>query len=403
MSTEYPDILGDLVDARQRFEVNGVHFVLRLEPEAIAPGEATALRVWLQNCWDVPVQARVQVAFLPGPNPGLSVVQDQTDVPLAAAETGELRIPITSSVELAPGEYPVQATVDVTYEARGLYVRSQESKGQLGNTPLTFTTGMSLSATMGLGFTARTQPEHTLTLLVASEPQAGLTPDLTPTFICHWSVDDLPIQGKARQHLNDQRLHILPGLTCPNLYKAFLAESQARYKDAGLPLQIGEALFLAKTLTFTAEYFLRRPDWQDVILLPAYILAFRYSLPTDDPIFLVVQADFARVARLACALTFGLLRQKLNRDVWSVEEQMAVTDLIADRVERGGILPAEFLYLPLLLGGLMVSSQVSMPGENLAQSLALLAQAREKRSTELAENPELAALLDRLFQLAQTG
>jgi hypothetical protein len=28
MSSEYPDVLGDLVDARQRFEVNGVHYML---------------------------------------------------------------------------------------------------------------------------------------------------------------------------------------------------------------------------------------------------------------------------------------------------------------------------------------------------------------------------------------
>jgi len=49
MSSEYPDILGDLVEAQQRFEVNGVHYLLALEPMAIAPGETTELKVDLER------------------------------------------------------------------------------------------------------------------------------------------------------------------------------------------------------------------------------------------------------------------------------------------------------------------------------------------------------------------
>jgi hypothetical protein len=44
-----------------------------------------------------------------------------------------------------------------------------------------------------------------------------------------------------------------------------------------------------------------------------------------------------------------------------------------------------------------------MPGEKLAQSLALLAQARQKRAGELAEIPELVQILDQLLQTAGAG
>jgi hypothetical protein len=209
-------------------------------------------------------------------------------------------------------------------------------------------------------------------------------------------VDDLPILGKARKQVNDQRLHLLPQLTRNTLYKAFLEESQARFKDASLPLHIGEALFLAKILTYSVEYFLQLPLGHDAILIPAYVLAYRYNLMTKDPVVLVVRADYARIARLAISLSFGMLRQRLNRDVWSLEDQLAVADLVADRVERGGTLPSEFLYLPLLLGGLMITEEMQMPGENLSQSLDLFAKAREQRSAAFEELPELVALLDRL-------
>jgi hypothetical protein len=184
---------------------------------------------------------------------------------------------------------------------------------------------------------------------------------------------------------------------------AFLEESRERLKDAALRLQIGEAVVLAKILTYAVEHFLNRADWQDAILVPAYTLAYRYDLAMDDPISLIVRADYARIARLAISLSFGMLRQRLNRDVWTMEEQLAVTDLVAGRVERGGVLPVEFLYLPLLLGGLMVSHEVQMPGENLAQSLDLFAEARQQRGPDLAENPELNDLLDRFLQVARSA
>lgn len=401
MSSEYPDVLGDLVDARQRFEVNGVHYLLALEPAVVAPGETTALRVWLQNCWDVPVQVGISLHLPNQPSPALSVIQARTDVPLEAAEVGEVRIPIACGAEALSGAYRLAVTLGAKFETRGLYIRSQKTEGHFDDPLLAFTTGIALATIAGLGFVAHTQPEQTLTLRVEGAAQPSTEEDLCPTFLSHWTVADLPIQGKARQHVNDQRLFLLPQLSREALFKAFLDESQARCRDAGLPLHIGEAIFAAKILTHTVEYLLTNLDRQDVVLIPAYMLAYRYNLPTSDPVFLVVRADYARIARLAISLSFGLLHQRLKRDLWTVEEQRAVADLVADRVERGGVLPAEFLYLPLLLGGLLVAGRATMPGEKQAQSLALLAQARQKRSADLAENPELVALFERLLQMAQ--
>jgi hypothetical protein len=321
---------------------------------------------------------------------------------LEAAEVGEVAIPIACASGVEPKEYVVPVTIGARFETRGLYIRSQKNEGQLQDALLSFTTGMNLSASMGLGFVARTRPEQELALRVEGQPQPGASPDLTPTYLSHWTVSELPFQGKARQQVNDQRLYLLPQLKREPFYMAFLDESRERLKDAGLPLQIGEAIVLAKILTYSVEHFLERADWQDAILVPAYTLAHRYDLAMSHPIALIARADYTRIVRLAISLSFGILRQRLNRDVWTMEEQLAVTDLVADRVERGGVLPVEFLYLPLLLGGLMVSREVQMPGENLAQSLDLFAKARQQRAPDLAENPELNALLDRFLQAARS-
>ena len=101
MSSEFPDILGDLVEARQRFEVSGVHYMVALEPPDIAPGENTVLHLWLQNCWDTPVTATITVGLPAQPSPTFSVLQPRTDVLLQAAEVGQVTIPIASTTEIS--------------------------------------------------------------------------------------------------------------------------------------------------------------------------------------------------------------------------------------------------------------------------------------------------------------
>ena len=401
MSTEYPDVLGDLVEARERFDVRGVHYLTELRPSKIAPGEVTRLQVWLQSCWNVPIQVSVGVHLPEQESPTFTVIQDRTDVPLEPAEVGEVAIPIACTAETEPGAFALTVGFGVKAETRGKYIRSKEHAGHLGETHLRFASGMSLASAVGIGYAARTQPACSLNLQIEGPPRPGSAPELMPTFLSHWTVDELTLLGRARQYVNDRRLYLLPQVTRNALYMAFLEESRARLKDAALPLHLGEAIFLAKMLTYTVEYFMQRTDLQDAILIPAYMLAFRHDLQRDDPVLLIVRADYARMVRLAASLSFGMLHQRIGRDIWSLEEQLAVTDLVADRVERGGALPAEFLYLPLLLGGLMVASKIQMPGEDTDQSLDLLAKARQQRSADLEHNQDLATLLDRMEQQAR--
>jgi len=404
MSTQYPDVLGDLIQARERSEVNGVHYLAALHPPTIAPGEVARLQIWLQSCWNVPVQAGIRVHLpVQQPAPTFSVIQELTEVPLEAAEVGEVAIPIACTAQTEPGDYGITVRLGVKIEERGQYIRSKEHSGELDAPLLRFTTGTSLSLAVGLGYVAHTQPESVLPLRVEGSPQTDKTSDMIPTYLSHWTVDELTLWGKARQLVNDRRLYLLPQISRHALYLAFLDEGRARFKDAGLSLHLGEAVVLAKIMTHAVEYFMQNSGWQDAILIPAYTLAYRHNLETGDPVPLIVRADYARIARLASSLTFGMLRQQVGHDIWTLEEQLAVTDLVADRVEQGGALPVEFLYLPLLLGGLMVASQVQMPGEDLAQSLDLFAKAREQRAADLDHNQELVALLDRMEQRARSA
>ena len=93
---------------------------------------------------------------------------------------------------------------------------------------------------------------------------------------------------------------------------------------------------------------------------------------------------------LAIALAFSLVEESLGREPWQAAEQRALRDLVLQCQSTSAVLPVEFLYLPLILGGLAVAHQVVLDGENVQQSLDLLCAAKKKRAewfadTELAE------------------
>ena len=56
MAITFPEILGDLTDARERYETDGVQFVARWETSVVPAGQPVTAVVYVQNTLDQPVQ-----------------------------------------------------------------------------------------------------------------------------------------------------------------------------------------------------------------------------------------------------------------------------------------------------------------------------------------------------------
>jgi hypothetical protein len=76
-----------------------------------------------------------------------------------------------------------------------------------------------------------------------------------------------------------------------------------------------------------------------------------------------------------------------------VTEQRALREFIVECLDTGTNLPAEFLYLPLILGGIMVAGEVVLEGETVSDSLRVLAKAKAERA-DLFADPDLRELSD---------
>jgi hypothetical protein len=415
MEIEYSDILSEYVSARDRLENNGLQFVCQLEPHTVAPGELTALTIYLQNALDVPLQATIRVhdpsAQEKGrrgrstPSPRLvqfTLLESEMSLAVEPAEMGLLRIPLQIDPATEQGEYSVRCSLAVKPQGRGTRIRPPESQGRLGQTILKDTVGLGLAAAVGVGYISVPADQVTATITVAGAAEHPAEVDLEPAFTSLWIPEELAIQQKALQEVNDRRIHILEQLKTEPMYVALLEESEAAYSDMNVSLRVGERIFLAKILTYTAQYFLQDINRQDALLIPIWSDALRNDLSTNDYLGMVTQVGYDRLSRLAIALSFALVSEALGREPWTIEEQRAVADLVLNCVRQGESLPSEFLYLPLLLGGLVVAHKVCMPDEDVGKSLQLLARSKSDRAEAFDEElQDLNQVFDTLLKSAQ--
>ncbi len=385
MAIEYPDIIGDYMDARQRFDAGGLHYIYSLEPTSIPPGGKAELLFLVQSALDVPLEAVLQTD-LPkrtgrlGRPVNFGMAQPELRVNIAAGEVGLLRVPMACDPDTPEGKYEIKVTFKATPSGPGGLIRPTRSQGRFGQSLIRDPVGLGIAPIIGLGYVAQLVLRQTVYLQVTGQPGQE-EPDLSPDFQTLWTPDDLEYQQKAQHEVSNRRIHILNELPVEALYAALWRESQAMFEDAGLPLRIGEALFLARTLTYTANMFLSKENWYDALLVPMWMNALRNDLPTDNLLWVVSQVGYEHLLRLSTAVSFGLIDRAMGREMWSDEEQRGVIDLLSSTVCRQqGSLPPEFLYLPLILGGLAVATELIMPEEDLASSLQLLAQAYQDRA-----------------------
>jgi len=382
---EYPDVLGEVTPARQRYEAGKVQYVSSLSHEAVASGEATELVLFLQSVVDVPMDVTLKLSVpvrtggLRSKPSQLKIGEAETIVPLKPAEVGELRIPIQTSAETPSTTYEIRLEIMGTPKASANRIRAQQSKGRLGETILRDTLGLNLASTIGVGFTAKSRNKLSFKFNVTGEEGSVQEIELAPTFTSLWTLEDWDLQHRASREINERRAYIVPYLAPEAIYVPLLDEGRRRFADAGLVLHVGEALTLAKILTYTVSYFMRNADLQDSLLIPIYMQAYLHGLPTDNATWLVSEVGHSRIVRLAIALSFALVENTLKRQPWLLEEQRALADLVVGNLESGLPLHVEFLYLPLMMGGALVMREAVLKGEDPQQSLQMLAQAKKAR------------------------
>jgi hypothetical protein len=392
MPFEYPDVMNDVVDARERYESDAVQFLAYLPRSPIPAGAIAEIKLVLQNIVDVPIDVGIQVE-LPGldrklrrlPQPLFQVFETSIQLSLANGEVAELIIPIHVQPHVPPAEYSFGIRVVAEPQQEGLRVRPDHIESRVGDIKIEKPQGLGISQIACWGYEAQASDRQELQIAVAPPGRTPEEIDLKPRFNSVWVPEDWDMIASARREANERRIYVNSALPPKEVFLPFMEESQAAFGDCGVRLHVGEAIFIAKMLTYTVDYFMGNSDWQDCLLVPLYAYARASDSPSDEPVWLVTQLGYTHVVELAIALSFSLVEEALGRQPWEQTEQKMVREFVVGCLLEGKALPSEFAYLPLILGGMLVADEVLLPGEDITDSLRLLTKAKDERGELFAE------------------
>lgn len=396
MAQEYPDILGDLADATQRWEVDGVQYVGLVEPNSTRPGQVVTISLYVQSALDVPIDFQ-STLDLPRKPQGFSVSELASHLQLKAGEVGRLQVPVQVGAQIPPGNYALRMDLRGKPTARGQRVRPSASKSELPNLPIQDFVGLDIAPVVRLSYSSKMNARPVFNVTVAGTPESVET-EMSPVFEELWSPADLELQGKAVREFNDRRAHLVKPLTREAIFSAFLNESRQRFGACGVELKTGESIFIAKMLTRGVETFLQTEATQNALFVPIFKRLLKANVPSDSALWLLMKFGFEHVTNISISLAFAMIENYRRGRVWPLEEQRAARRFIVERLAAGQPLPLDLVYAPLIIGGILAHSQLKIEGEDVADSLKALTIARNARLRELTEeDDQIISLLDSLL------
>jgi hypothetical protein len=392
MAVSYSDAIGEHIAAKERFFSGGLQYAGYFAPDQIAPGQVTHFYFFLQNVLNVPLAVTIrinppQTGFFRGNKPILEIDSSEIELNLAAAEAGLLTIPVTTTEHARnEGDYSLTLEVKATPKGRGDRIRPPKSQSQLTSDLIASPVGLNLVGSLGSTYVEKSAKKVSYNIEIGGDAQP--TPErlsLKHTYETIWTRQNAKLFNAAVKEINLRQVNLKNELTPEALYVNLYGESVKRWADAGLALRIGEAIVLAKILTYSCQYFLSHPKLSNGLLLPIWEQAFEFEADTTDSLGIIRTIGYHHLLKLSVALSFGLIAKTFGRHFWPLEERQAVVSYIADTIEAGETLDTDFLYLPLLMAGAQIVDKLKLPGENVSHTLALIAKARQARAGLFAD------------------
>ena len=409
MTLEYPDVMNDLTDARRRFQSGSVQYLAEFVPGVVSVSDVARLVLTLQNSVDAPTRVRINLSLPRARGKLRRITQTPFEVAervirltLQGGEVGQLTMPVRIHSLVPPDRYRFTVRVEAETGPDAARVRPDSSQNQIKGLRIRYPQGLGITQIAPWGFetTRREVQDVDLELESTGEPAEV---SIAPQFQSAWTPQHWDLVAEARREVNERRLYVLSELTPDRIFASIFQESPMWFAASGVQLHVGEALFVAKMLTSTVTHLLRTVVGQDCLLVPILAYALANEQPTGDVLWLVTQLGYTHILELAIAQSFTLVERALGRQVWNATEQRAARDFIAESLSAGTPLPVEFVYLALILGGLVVAQEWVIDGEDVGQALDLLRAAKAERADAFSgqEWSDLVDLLDLLMARQQ--
>ncbi|MDM8528171.1 hypothetical protein QUF58_08145 [Anaerolineales bacterium HSG24] len=396
MTFSFPDIIGEYILAPKRHSTGGVQYAGYFEPATIKLGQVANLFIFLQNNLNVPNKVTVNFelpktgGLFGGGSPALEVEETSFEQTLQRGEAGLLTLPVIATQQAKSKDYSLGLQLDVKPQgAPSERIRPDKSSSLINTDLIDNPVGLNLVGALGATYVEKQVKKAGFTINVDSKETVTDETPLEYSYQTVFSDKDAEFFNRASQEIELRRVKLDKEITPDGLYTALFSTSTVKFADAGVPLRVGEAITLAKILTYSCQYFLDNPKNYNGLLLPMWQRAFEVEYDTTDALDVICKVGYYHLMKLSIAISFNLVARAAGKQIWSLDERQGVTGFIADNIETGQQLDLDFLYLPLLIAGAYISKKIVMPKEDSKHSLRLLQVASQNRETLFAD-PEMA-------------
>ncbi|MBZ0291553.1 MAG: hypothetical protein K8L99_03205 [Anaerolineae bacterium] len=386
----YPDLLG-FITGGKRFTVGVIEMAAAVRPYPVEPGKPFEIILLLQNTSDAVATVRIDFQMPEKDQQGqpgqFQIKSSWLRVRMRPGEVGYALMPARTLSTTATGRHLIGVEIQAKLASKPLSVR-QTSKQQVN---LNYYFAISedviqqIVALKALPFSAeqrgllRQSIQVPLMLLPdigdeASNPQAD--------WVSLWTMaEHTDTRPMVERHSTDLRHKVLPLLTPQNLYKPVLAATHHRLNTV-YPLHDIEAIFIARLLTFVLKlagepgpgpYHVHSrlqaglPTNGRPILLAQWCRSMLSLLDSDPaileaPIQSLVGRVFDDLLRDGIMVGFELLDKATGEAFGSRSDVEVYSRNLIRMLWNPEIkLAFEDLYLPLVIGGVLVDDLLPAP------------------------------------------
>ncbi len=421
-SPNYPDILG-LITGGDRCNIGMAQVAVAVRPRLVRAGRPFEVILLVQNAADSVIDVSMAL-HLPGvdahrqPERFIGKTQ-RLVVEVKAAEVGYVMLPVTTLPDTAiSDDYKIGVEVEVRASGKANRIRSSEGGGAVDMDYLSDETKAPIEALRIVTFSTEKRRGRSIidVGLTVMSGTVGKIPDLTPGWVSLCKVSDYQDDRLLLERYGTLvQINTLPRLKRQLLLQPLIETTESRFKAAGYPLKEAEATAIAKLMTLVLEYATPRVTAHGAIVARGYdveSLLGRDPLALDAPPVLphwfrgmlgTIEID-ARAAthptqvitrylyddllRDAVDLGFDLIGETTGENFGSVEEQDAYREQLIDLLKAKEGLDFNRVYLPLVMGGILISDQIALAKENPVDLLNALGMTLEDRFEKLSPDEQ---------------
>ena len=371
----YPDVLGQITGG-QRINMDALEVALGVYPQMAFINQPAELVIVMQNMVNQPLKVKMGIR-VPNSDPNGNVIivelsKSSVSMTIGPAEVGVLRLPMIVRAPTKPiKNLPISVAIRFRIGGEPEYVRPPG-----GGAPASVlsVSPFKLQALREIKFIAHKWNESTdiltANLSIANKTLPNDPGQLRPNYEVLWSQEGLRKEIRLAQARFDEAKEIAsPGHT-GDLYPAFTEVVKERFANRGMPLHPGEAMAIAKMMTYTVEDAPAREP--GIVLEDMYwfralcqVLAANPEVYDQTRAMIISHYVFDEVLYEAVLVAFRVLEGKVDEDLGDEVEQFNYANRFMNWFSGHGEADLTYVYLPLLIGGLSIARLVrSHIGEN---------------------------------------